>query len=321
MNLVEFLTYAPVRRYGASSWIVAAGLVGAAILVRIFLAEPLEGSAYVTFYPAVVAASLFFGWPQGVFVVLLSALAGAYLFLHPTLSFGIENIAAIGVFLIGGGFTVALIAAMSEAFRRADLAANTNETLFRELQHRVANNLQLVVNLIRLAQRDLDNTAAASATLNQAEQRIMKMSDLHQQIYGRTAFDQGLEPLLQEILTSTLQGLPVDIHVSVEDVSDLAVEKMTAVAFLVNEAALNALKHVFSKGLGARFEVKLSNQQNGRLRLTVADDGPGVEETSKGQKRYSLGMGIMEALATQLGGSLTVDAVGGARLYVDFPKD
>lgn len=321
MNLVEFLTYAPVRRNGASSWVVAAGFVVAAILLRLLLAKPLEGSAYVTFYPAVVAASLFCGWPQGVFVVLLSALAGAYFFLNPMLSFGIENIAAIGVFLIGGGFTVALIAAMSEAFRRADLAANTNETLFRELQHRVANNLQLVVNLIRVAQRDLQDTAAASATLNQAEQRIMKMSDLHQQIYAHTGFDQGLEPLLQEILTSTLQGLPADIHVSVEDGSDLSVGKMTAVAFLVNEAALNALKHVFSKGLGVRFEVRLSSQQNGRLRLSVADDGPGVEETSKGQKRYSLGMGIMEALATQLGGSLTVDAVGGTRLYVDFPKD
>lgn len=40
------------------------------------------------------------------------------MFLDPLHSFGIQNIAAIAVFLIGGGFTVALIAAISEASRR-----------------------------------------------------------------------------------------------------------------------------------------------------------------------------------------------------------
>jgi hypothetical protein len=114
MNVVDFLIRPPAKHHGASPWILATVLVAAAISLRLLLAKPLEGSAYITFYPTVVAASLFCGWSQGVFAVLLSALAGAYLFLDPLHSSGIQNIAAIAVFLIGGGFTVALIAAISD---------------------------------------------------------------------------------------------------------------------------------------------------------------------------------------------------------------
>jgi two-component sensor histidine kinase len=91
---------------------------------------------------------------------------------------------------------------------------------------------------------------------------------------------------------------------------------MTATSLLVNEAALNAAKHVFSKGLGTRFEVSLVKDGSGRLHLNIKDEGPAMAQTTD-TETGSLGMGIMEAFATQLGGSLEVGHGGGISLTVE----
>jgi two-component sensor histidine kinase len=92
---------------------------------------------------------------------------------------------------------------------------------------------------------------------------------------------------------------------------------MTAMTLLVNEAALNSAKHVFSKGLGTRFDVSLAKDEGGHLHLNISDDGPGMTRSTD-TEAGSLGMGIMEAFATQLGGSLEVGCSGGASLTVEF---
>ncbi|CAJ0892482.1 hypothetical protein AMST5_04224 [freshwater sediment metagenome] len=191
------------------------------------------------------------------------------------------------------------------------------ETLFAELQHRVANNLQLVVALLRHAQRNLRNPVVAAETLSAAEDRIMAMAQLHRRLNDGTAYDRGLEPLLREMIASAFRELPVTVRIDVSGASDLTIDQMTAMTLLVNEAALNAAKHVFSKGLGTRFEVSLAKDDNGRLHLNIKDDGPGMAQTTD-TETGSLGMGIMEAFATQLGGSLEVGRISGTSLTVNF---
>jgi hypothetical protein len=93
---------------------------------------------------------------------------------------------------------------------------------------------------------------------------------------------------------------------------------LTAITLLTNEAALNAAKHVFSKGLGGRFDVSLSKAGTGRLHLSINDDGPGMGPQVIDANARSLGMGIMEAFASQLGGSLEIARRDGASLSVEF---
>ena len=70
------------------------------------------------------------------------------------------------------------------------------------------------------------------------------------------------------------------------------IDQMTAITLLTNEAALNAAKHVFSKGLGTRFDVSLSKDTAGRLNLLINDDGPGMAPQAVDANVKSLGMGL-----------------------------
>ncbi len=313
MPWVQHLSRASIKSQGLLSWTVALGLFTASIAVRVLL-DPFAPTKFMTFWLAIVLATLICGWRQGAAVLILAALTARYVFLDPAQT----SIGSIVSFLLVGGFLVVLMAALRETIRRVELSKAVQELMFAELQHRVANNLQLVVSLLRNAQRHQRNPLLAAETLNDAEERILAMAQLHRRLNDGTAFETGLDALLREMIANAFKDLPVTVRVDVSGASDLTIDQMTAMTLLVNEAALNAAKHVFSKGLGTRFDVSLAKDEAGRLHLNITDDGPGMAAQETVTDADSMGMGIMEAFATQLGGSLEVGHRGGASLTVNF---
>ena len=308
------------KRRGVAPWIFAIIFFCASLAVRIVFARWLDPLRFLTFYPAIAAATLVCGWRQGVFVLILSTLAAWYYFFEPANEFVIKDantvVALIG-FLLVAGFIVALIAAMRELVGRLEAAKHVQEELFRELQHRVANNLQLVVVMLQDARRKLNDSAAAEAIL-QAEDRILAMSRVHRRLNDGAVSVDGLEPILKEALSEIFRKSPVDVRLHIHTGTKLSIDQLTAVTLLVNEAATNALKHAFSKGQGSLFDVSLSKQENGRFQLIIRDDGPGIDHEAAKSRTRSLGMGIMQAFAKQLGGSLQVMEASGTTLSVEF---
>jgi hypothetical protein len=310
------------RIEGAPSWIIALTLFGASLSVRILLDRWLDPMKFLTFYPAIAASALLCGWRQGAMVLALSALSGWYFFFEPRNSFVLRDQNAIFPligFLLVGGFLLILVAGMADLIRRLEAANQVQVSLFRELQHRVANNLQIVLAMISNARRGvLDVTAAERIAA--AEDRIAAMSALHRRLYDKTSYEQGLAPILDEMLRNDFGDLPIQLSLDISPDAKLSLDQMTAVLLLVNEAALNAVKHAFEKGAGSKFEVALLKQANGRLQLIVRDDGPGIAPASA-VASGSLGMSIMQAFARQLGGSLEMQASAGTTLMVEFPGD
>jgi two-component sensor histidine kinase len=321
MPWVHQLSKATIKRQGLSSWTVALALFTASVAIRVMFEPFLGGMKFLTFWPAIAVATFVCGWRQGTMVLLLAGVTAWYFYMEPFNSFSFKDKTTVGAlvgFFVVGGFTVLMVAALRDAIRRLEIAKVVQETMFADLQHRVANNLQLVVALLRNAQRNLRNPVRAAELLNTAEDRIMAMAQLHRRLNDGTAYDKGLEPLLKEMIANAFRDLPVTVRIDVTGASDLTIDQMTAMTLLVNEAALNAAKHVFSKGLGSRFEVSLAKGDDGRLHLNISDDGPGVEAHVIDAEATSLGMGIMEAFAAQLGGSLEVGGRDGTSLSVDF---
>lgn len=255
-------------------------------------------------------------------MLILSAMAALYFFFPPFNSFSIPDgitIAAIVGFLLVGGFLAVLVAMLRQLVRRLEDAKILQEQLFGELQHRVANNLQVVTSLINNARRKMrESPMAAEEALAQAESRIHSMAELHRRLYKAQIAPIELKPVLEDALAEAFRNYPVDLKLNIES-TDLTVDQITALILLVSEAATNAIKHVFRPGLGRCFSVSLSRIRNGPHHLVITDDGPGIQEGNAAGLYHSLGMGIMEALARQLGGSLEVlSSAQGTKLIVEF---
>ncbi|SFK86838.1 ATP-binding protein [Methylocapsa palsarum] len=183
----------------------------------------------------------------------------------------------------------------------------------------------MAVAILRNARLKQMDQRAVDAMLS-AEDRITRISRLHRRFYDVSASGDGLEMVLRETLDEVFRGLPVEVRLQIDTQGPLSVDQLTAITLFVNEAATNALKHVFSKGLGSHFEVSLTKPEAARLRLTIRDDGPGIDlkkpegfAPREEERTRSLGMSIMRAFATQLGGSLQMANAPGVVLTVEFP--
>jgi len=178
----------------------------------------------------------------------------------------------------------------------------------QEIHHRVKNNLQTVASLLRLqaGAREIDPRKALADSVN----RILAIAAVHEVLMEQRDDDVDLGELVERLRSMLEQGLGGGKRVSsrVEPVS-LHGERATALALVFSELFQNALEHG-----GERVSVELE-RRNGRVRLTVSDDG-----RWDGRAEDGTGLSIVRALVRdELKGTLSLAADGGLRAEVAFP--
>jgi two-component sensor histidine kinase len=284
------------------------------LALRLLFGRYLDAAPFAPFFPALPIAALICGWRKALVLMAISVAASwatsasRAAYLSPSME------TRLVVYLALGGFLIALMETLAQAVQRLDAAAQVNADLFRELQHRVANNFQIVAATLQKARRNIGDKAARDA-LDRAISRVASLGQLHRRLYDPASFDAGLEPILRETLEETFRGLAVEMRLDVK-AERLSVGQMTTIVLLVNEAAINAAKHVFALQRGSRFVVSLGSE-GGRRLLTIADDGPGFKVTdSDSTPKY--GLAVMRGLAAQLGGTLDICDRQGATICVAF---
>jgi two-component system, sensor histidine kinase PdtaS len=181
--------------------------------------------------------------------------------------------------------------------------------LAQEIHHRVKNNLQTVASLLRLQAASADPIDPRKA-LGDSVKRILAIAAVHEVLTERRDDDVDLGELVERLRSMLVQGLGAGKHVSsrLEPVS-LHGERATALALVFCELLGNALEHG-----GDEVLVELG-RANGKVRLTVADNGSWGDEAREGT-----GLSIVRALVREeLDGELSLSSDGGLRAEVAFP--
>jgi two-component sensor histidine kinase len=193
---------------------------------------------------------------------------------------------------------------------------NEKETLLKEIHHRVKNNLQLILSLIRLQAEDPGTAIEFSQRL---EGRVRAMSLIHELLYE----SDNLAALDMADYIPRLTGLQVQssgrqreprMELSIDSVW-LDMDQAIPLALILNELVSNAFKHAGDDN--GRIAITLSSEA-GAVRMRVADDGEGFPEGFDPLAGSSLGMKLAEALALQLGGALSWANRNGAEFTVQF---
>jgi two-component sensor histidine kinase len=198
-------------------------------------------------------------------------------------------------------------------------AVAEKEMLIKEVHHRVKNNLQLILSMIRLQDDAKGDIADFKSAM---ESRVGSMALVHEMLYKKdTQEEVELSGYVRKIVELILggnegiQGVRVDF-----EMEELRVPHDRAVPFglLVNELVMNALKHGVRKDTGGRLTVRLRREQ-AMAEVAVSDDGPGLPENFDPTECQGLGLKLADALATQLKGKLRWENAPGARFSVKFP--
>lgn len=196
------------------------------------------------------------------------------------------------------------------------------ETLLKEIHHRVKNNLQVIVSLLRLQARHLKDEQAR-AMFDESQNRVYSISLVHEKLYqagdlARIDFCDYLLALTKGLADGWKgTGVPVDIVVEAEGVQ-LGVDTAIPCGLIVTELVTNALKHAFPSAASGKIHIVGVKEPEGWLKLTVQDDGVGLPENIDLRRSGSLGLKLVDSLVRQLDAKVEIGREGGTSFRIRF---
>jgi PAS domain S-box-containing protein len=191
------------------------------------------------------------------------------------------------------------------------------EMLMQEMQHRVANSLQIIASVLLLKARTVKSEETRSH-LQDAHDRVMSVAAVQQHLQASLG-DVEIRPYLTKLCESLGASMIGEArHLTLEvRAGDATISSQEAVSLglIVTELVINALKHAFPGSRPGRVIVGYEIELEGWT-LSVTDDGIGRPEPGRGAK-VGLGTSVVEALARQLGAHVVMsDARPGAKIAI-----
>ncbi|MHC9544180.1 MAG: histidine kinase dimerization/phosphoacceptor domain -containing protein [Vulcanimicrobiota bacterium] len=199
------------------------------------------------------------------------------------------------------------------------------EILLKEVHHRVKNNLQTVISLLRLQDR-ASKDDRASEVLNKCQQRIHSMALVHEKLYrSKDLVHIDLEHYMRTLLeqlssTFTLSGPPPIMNISIQKIP-LMMDNIIFCGLIVSELVYNSLKHAKKEQEDLIINVELK-QSDDTVQFTVWDNGPGLPSSFDIKNSETLGLQLVSILVEeQLGGHLEVNSTHGAEFKITFKSN
>jgi two-component sensor histidine kinase len=301
---------------------VGAALFGLAVAARWKFADLTEGFGPMLLLPAILLAGVLGGIRVGLGAAAVCFLVAWVWFFPPygTFILDSQNAATVVSFIFTAAIELYVVRVLSLANDDLFMAKERSTTMFRELQHRVANNLQVVAAVLGQERKRLDRDNPVAQALGKAQERLDLMVRVHRSLNSPTIVDLPIESYLQNLGDDLIKASSTpNVHLMVTAVSvQLDVERLMSLSMIVAEAVTNSLKYAFHDRSDGNIAVRLAAEGRSYT-LMICDDGPGLSQASLSAKRNSLGRGIVESLASQLRGKLSFEYGPGATIRVVFP--
>jgi len=196
------------------------------------------------------------------------------------------------------------------------------DLLLKEVNHRVKNNLQIVMNLLQSQSVYMSNESAQQAIL-ESQNRVRSIALIHDQLYKTEHISQiDLSSYIKELILSLDGSLNQKInHVAIVcDIEDIALDVSQAipVGIILNEIVTNALKYAFPNDqIGA---IRILVKQTGTfIEMQISDNGVGLPVNLDLTKTNTLGITLLKGLAAQLKGTFSVENINGLTITLKFP--
>jgi len=189
--------------------------------------------------------------------------------------------------ICGLGVVLILIFYFFIAIRRKNKRLNKlleeNEFLVGEANHRIKNNLQIIVSLVAREIYKEDNEEIDA--LRNIGSKIESIATLHQQLYIN---EEKSEINLNDYMESLVESLEpiyaakgIELEMKVQKSLDYNVTKSMYIGLLFNELVINSIKHAF-EGKPDSKQIKLSVTREGeKILFEYSDNGIGLAKESK----------------------------------------
>ncbi len=199
-------------------------------------------------------------------------------------------------------------------------ALNEKDILLAEIQHRVKNNLAVIIGLFNLQKEGADNEKVKES-LNEAKNRVLSIAMVHERLYKKSDLSKinlknYISELTKEIVFSHSLSDKILVLEELENI-EVDITKAVPIGLIINEAITNSLKHAFSDSqIEPTIKVSLATNFD-LVNIKMHDNGRGFTNTKRSDK--SLGLTLIESLADQIDGNIHYSNGNGTTVKLSFP--
>ncbi len=195
------------------------------------------------------------------------------------------------------------------------------ETLLKEIHHRVKNNMQLVISLLKIQARDPKQLSIENF-IEISENRIRSMALIHEYLYeseniNYVNFEEYIKRLSSSLLSSFSGQSDIKLETEIED-AHFDIETAIPLGLIINELVINAFKHAFVGRNQGKIKIQLFENE-GLHHLVVSDNGVGIANNT--ENSASIGLKIVKLLVSQINGVMDIKKDLGTHFIIQFTNN
>jgi two-component sensor histidine kinase len=217
-------------------------------------------------------------------------------------------------------FSLVVVISNGRQYSRLYKADKQKELLLAELNHRVKNNLAIILSLIRLKRDGLEHDGIEA--FKDLEGRISTMALVHDDVYSR---DGKTSVVVKQYINQLLDGICATynfkkVKCKVEtDHSVLQISQAMPFAMILNELVVNSMKHAFEGIENPEIQMSFMRKDDYYV-FNYTDNGKGFDP-ERDIKENSLGVELIRSLAEQLDAKTEMHSDKGFQYSLAFKSD
>jgi two-component sensor histidine kinase len=199
---------------------------------------------------------------------------------------------------------------LRESLDRFEKLTAQQALMLREVNHRVANSLQLISSLIELQARKVSD-AEAQGMLRRAAERVDAVSLVHRRLYTSNDVEfVDMDKYLQGLVDELQRAVETEerhslIQLTAEPIR-VETDKAVSIGLIVNELVTNALKYAYPGESGGPIRVGFFRRAGAEVQLVVEDDGVGYSGGTS-PRGSGLGAVIVNTMARTAKATVALD--------------
>lgn len=208
------------------------------------------------------------------------------------------------------------------AINDANDKQNKIEMLYRELNHRIKNNLQLILSIIKMQSKGISDQKTKN-TLDDIQNRIFSMALIHQKLYSRNQIDTMLfKEYFTEMINHLVDALdnkenPVKIKHDIDEI-EVKTDNAIHLGLILNEILTNSFKHCSNNGNEGFIDVTVKKLKKEGLFISVYDSGNGIGKMKYNNFNSGFGSKLIYALTNQMQGRIELDENNANGIIIRF---
>lgn len=189
------------------------------------------------------------------------------------------------------------------------------ESLIQEIHHRVKNNLQIVISLLRLQKNELSDQHSIHE-FESAINRVNMMATVHELLYQQLSSSRiGIKMYFETLMTALFQlysnseQIKFEQHILVDEQEEINIDESIPIALILNEIVCNSFKHALGDSGTLEISIEMIDR---KLIIVISDNGPGL---SSNNSIDGLGMTLIELLADQIDADISRNSSENGLVY------